>query len=149
KLRVRIRTDDAVCVKPRVMYAHLDQTAQPAFRHQLVDIALAYAGGHAGDQAIAAAVLDSLQALAEDVEPAAALVADDFHAFDADQRRHIPDLAQLARNFIRDELAVREDLKIAVRMGGENIEQLGMKERLTAQDPKVAVAVRLRVVEKA
>src|SRR4029453_3317089 len=122
QLGVRIWAHHAVRVEPGVMDAHFDQAPQPGLRRQLIDIALADAGGHARDEAIAAAILDSFETLVEDVEPAAALIADDLRPFHADERRHIPDLAKLARYLIGDELAIGKDLEIAVRMGGEDVE---------------------------
>src|SRR5216684_4441349 len=105
-----MRADHAISVEPGVVNAHFDQAPQPALGCQLLDIALAYTGGDAGDESVTPAVLDSFQRLIENVEPPAALVTDNRRAFHADQRRHIADLAQLARHLICDELAIGEDL---------------------------------------
>ena len=47
---------------------------------------------------------------------AAALVADDLRALDADERRGVAEAAQLRGDLVGDELAVGEDLEVAVRM---------------------------------
>ena len=60
------------------------------------------------------AVLQALHRLAETRRPAAALVADDLVPFDADQRRDVAELAQLSRDFVGDEVAVGEDLEVAI-----------------------------------
>ena len=70
KLWMRIRPDHPIRVEPGVMHSYLDQPSQPAFRGQLIDIALAYACGNARDEMITPAVLNSFQALAENVEAA-------------------------------------------------------------------------------
>ena len=80
---------------------------------------------------------------------AAPFVADDLGPFDADERGDVAEPRQLARDVVGDQLAVGEDLEIAVRMRGEDIEELRMQERLAAQDAEVAVAVRLGVADDA
>ena len=45
-----VRTDHAVGVEPDVVNAHVDQAAQPGLAHQVVDVGLAHARGHADDQ---------------------------------------------------------------------------------------------------
>ena len=67
-----------------------------------------------------------------DVEPAAALVGDDFRSLNADQRRAVAELAHLLGMFGGNELAVGEHLEIAVRMSSEDVEQLRVKEGLAA-----------------
>ncbi len=127
------------------MDAHRDQLPQPALRNQL-DIALADTGRSADNELVAAAILQPGQCPVVHVQLAAALVADNFVAFDADQRRNVAQPAQLARHRIGDQLAVREHLEIAVAMRGEDIEQLRMHERLAAQDTEIAIAVLLCVL---
>ena len=90
-----------------------------------------------------------VERLGQHLHPAAALVADDLRALDADERRDVAEPRQLARDLVGDELAVREDLEVAVGMRREQIEQLRMQERLAAEDAEVGVAVRLRVADDA
>ena len=78
---------------------------------------------------------------------AAAFVADDFGAFDAEERRDVAEARQLASDLVGDELSVREDLEVAVGMGREQVEQLRMEERLATQNAEVGVPVRLGVVD--
>ena len=148
QLRVRLRADHAVGVEPDVVDAHLDQPAQPGFGHEL-DVGLADARGDADEQPVAAAGLEARSVLVSTCSPAAALVADDLGAFDADERRDVAEPRELARDLVGDELPVGEDLEVAVGMRGEEIEQLRMQERLAAEDAEVGVAVRLGVADDA
>ena len=77
----------------------------------------------------------------EHVLLAAALIAGDFTAFDADQRRGVAQLAQAGRGLLRDELAVGEKLKVTVGVSGEQIEQLRVHERFAAEDAEERVPV--------
>ena len=61
----------------------------------------------------------------------------------------LPICRSSARDFVGDELAVGEDLEIAVRMRREQIEQLRVHERLAAEDAEERVPVRLRVGDRA
>ncbi len=72
--------------------------------------------------------------------PAAALVADDLVALDADERRHVAELPQASGLVVGDELAVGEDLEVAVGMRGEHVEQVRVHERLAADDAEEDVA---------
>ena len=94
------------------------------------------------------AILEAAQAFAKDVLATAALIADEFAAFEADQRRHVAEAPQAGRHFRRDELAVRENLKVAAWMGREHIKQLGMHERFATEDSKKTVPVGLGVVNQ-
>ena len=94
QLGIRLGTDRAIGVEPDIVNAHVDQTAQPALGHQIVDIGLADAGGDTGDQPVPAAGFESRQRLVQNVETSAPLVADDLGAFDADQRRDVAERPQ-------------------------------------------------------
>ena len=52
----------------------------------------------------------------------AALVANDFISFDADQRRDIATAAKLLGDFVRNEVAVGEDLEVAIAMLGKDFQ---------------------------
>ena len=95
QFRLRVRAHRAVDVEPGVHHAHLDQPVEPLLAEQ-VDVRLAEAGADAGEHLVLQAVLQALHRLAEHAVPAAALVADDLVPFDADQRRDVAELAQLA-----------------------------------------------------
>ena len=94
ELRIGVRADDAVGVEPDVVHAHRDQPAQPGFGHQ-IDVGLADAGGDADEQAVAPAGLEAFERLGQHLGPAAALVADDLRAFDAEERRDVAEPRQL------------------------------------------------------
>ena len=78
-----------------------------------------------------------------------ALIADNFTTFYANKRGGISQPAQFRGDFFRDELAIGENLKVAVEMRGEQLEQLGMHERLAAKNPKESVPVLLCVGDRA
>ena len=78
---------------------------------------------------------------------AAPFVADDFAAFDADERGDVAEFAQTLCDFLGDELAVGEDLEVAVRVRREQVEQLGVHEGLAAEDAEEGVPVGLGVVD--
>ena len=50
-------------------------------------------------------------------------------------------------DLVGDQLAVGEDLEVAVRVRGEDVQQLRVHERLAAEDAEVAVAVLLGVAD--
>src|SRR5437879_5645891 len=140
-------TDHAIGMKPSVVDSHLDQLAEPALRNQL-DIGLADTRGYADDELVTAAILQARQGLAVHVQASAPLVADNFVALNADQRRNVAQPPQFARNLIRYKLSVRENLEIAVGMRSEDFEQLRVQERLAAEDAEIGVSVLLRVSEQ-
>ena len=70
-------------------------------------------------------------------------------AFDADEGCDISDLTQVRGYFLRDELTIGEDLKIAIGMFSEYIEQFRVHERLTAENAEEAVPMLARVVNRA
>ena len=142
---IHLRADGAVGVIPHVMRADFDQLAQPFLGAEFVNVRLAHARGDAGEDALAQAVLQAAHGAREDFLFSPPLVAHDFAALDAHERRGVADLPQALRDFLGDELAVREDLKVAVRVRREEVEQLRVHERLAAEDAEERVPVRLRV----
>lgn len=131
------------------MHAARDQLAQPRLRAELGDIALADAGRHAGEQALAQSILEPAHRTIENLLLAAPIVARDFPSFDRNERCRVADLSQLSRDFLRDELAVGEDLEIRIRMFREEIEQLRVHEGLAAENPEKRVPMVLRVIDRA
>ena len=89
--------DGPVGVIPDVVHAAGDQFVQPRFGEQFVDVCLANAGGHAGQQPRLKAVIQAAQCAAEHVLVATAFVAGDLAALDADERRGVAKTPQLAR----------------------------------------------------
>jgi hypothetical protein len=75
------------------------------------------------------------------------LVADALGSFNADERRRVPEPSQLAGDLVGDELSVGEDLEVAIRMLAQDLQQLRVHERLSAEDPEKAVAAALRVTD--
>ena len=144
-----LRTDGTIGVIPRVVHAHRDELVEPRFAEQVVEIRLAQAGGDAGEQARVEAVAQTAQGAVEHVLVPAALVAHSAAAFDADERSRVAKLLQSTRGFLRDELAVGENLEVTIRMLREEVEQLRMHERLAAEDAEEAVPVLARVVHRA
>src|SRR6185312_14736489 len=59
------------------------------------------------------------------------------------------DCAQTFRDFLRDELAVGENLEVAVRVRREQVQQLRVHERLATKDAEESVAVLLGVSDRA
>ncbi len=147
EFRARVWTDGAIDVKPGVHHAHFDEPIEPLFGEQVVDVRLAEARANAGHYAVLQAVFDALHRLAPHAAAAAALVGNDFVAFDAHERRDVAHAAHPGRHFVGDELSVGKDLEVAVGMLFENVEQLGVHERLAAQDAEEGVAHRLGFVD--
>ncbi len=131
-------------MEPGVHHAHFDQAIDPFLREQIVEVAARQAGANARENLVIQAVLYALQGLAQDIAAAAALVADDFAAFHADQWRHVAQAAQAFRFFIGDELAVGENLEVAIGVRFEQLEELRVHERLAADDAEEDVAHCLR-----
>ena len=59
----------------------------------------------------------------------------------------LPSRASCSRDLVGDQLTVGEDLEVAVRVSGEQIEELGMQKRLAAENAEVGVAVSLGVAD--
>src|SRR2546421_1847508 len=96
---------------PDVMRAEVDQLLQPFFGEQLVDVRLADAGSNSGEETLLEAVAQATKSFVEDIFFAAALIADHFAAFDANQRRDVADATKLRGDFLGNELAVCEYLE--------------------------------------
>ena len=129
------------------MHTHPDQAAQPGLLHEVVDVRLADAGCHPGHQPVPRACLEAGDRPVEDAGAAATLVAHDGGPLDADERRDVPQAAQLGGLRVVDQVAVGEELEVAVRVCGEEVKQLRVHQRLAPEDAEVAVAVRLRVAD--
>ena len=76
------------------------------------------------------------------------LVTDDLVAFDTDQRRDVAQLPDPLGDFRRDEVAVGEDLEVAVGVFGQDVEQFGVHERFPAHDPEEGIAHFARLVDQ-
>src|SRR5207237_112550 len=68
------------------------------------------------------------------------LIADDLVALDADERRDVAEPAQMLGPVLADELAVGEDLKVAIRVRLEQLKELGVHEGLAADDAEEDIA---------
>src|SRR5205823_6484757 len=108
------------------------QAIDPRLREQVAEIGLAKARADAREDLVRQAVLDALHRPVPNIGPAAALVADDYVAFDADERRDVAELPHPLGALVGDELAVGEDLKIAIGVLGQHVEQMRMHEWLAA-----------------
>ena len=146
ELGADFRPDGAVGVIPGVVDAHVDEAAQPGLGEEVVDVRLAEAGGHAGEHAGVEAVLQAAEGAGEHVGLAAALVADDLGALDADERGDVSELAHGGGGFLGDHLAVGKDLEVGVRVHGEKVEELRVHEGLAAEDAEEGIAPPLGVV---
>ncbi len=102
----------------------------------------------ASNKAFIKLAFDSGERLREHVQPPTPFVADDLGTFDRDERRDVAHFAQPLCDRVRNQLAVREHLEIAVRMIGADVEQFRMQERFTAEDSEEAVAVLLGVADE-
>ncbi len=110
------------------------------FAQQVVKIGLAKARADAGHDFVVQAVLQAGHRRREHASLSASFVADDLRTFDADQGRHVSAFAQTFGNLVGNEVAVGEDLKVDIRMGFEDVEQLLVHERFAAQQAKERVA---------
>ena len=144
-----IAADGAVGVIPDVMHAHVDELLHPVLVEQFVDIRLAGAGGNAGDEAVFQAVFQAPERVVQDVEAAAALIGNNRLSLDADQRGAVAEFPHFGGNLVGDELAIGEDLEVAIGMTPEDLQQFRVHERFAAEDAEEAVAVLLGVVDDA
>ena len=149
QLFIHVGTDDAVGMVPGVVHTALNQGAEPIFRQAGVDIGLAETGRNAGQHSIAQAGIQSAQRPGVNVLVAPALVTDDRIAFDADERCDIAQLPHFSGHFIGDKLAIGENLKVAIGMLSEEIEQLRMHEWLASEHAKKGIAARLGLIDEA
>ena len=149
EIEVRFRSDRAIAVIPNVVNAAIDEFLQPLPREKLVDVRLANARGHTGQKPGPQTMFQPAHRFVEHVLFSTALITDNFTTFDANERGGISQPAEFRGDFFRDELAIGENLKVAVGMRREQLEQLGMHERLAAQNAKESVPVLLRIGDRA
>ena len=128
-------------MEPNIMDAALDQFIQPALAQEIVDIGLANAGGDAGEHFVLERIVQSTKCFVQHVFFSAPLVTDHLPSFNADERRHIAKSPQPRRNLVGDKLAIGKNLKVAIRMGFQNIQQLRMHEGLATEDPKKHIPI--------
>ena len=129
----------SVGVVPHVEDAELDESVDPGFVDQVVEIGFADAGTDSGDDVVVDAVVNAGHRFVEHFLPTAALVADDFATFDADERRNITTLAELSSDLGGNEVAVGENLKIAIGMAAEDFQDVGMHEGFAADDTEEVI----------
>ena len=134
---------------PGVVDAPVDEAVEPFFGEEVVDIGLAEAGGDAGEEFLVEAVAEAAEGAVEDVFAAAAEVAGLVGAFDADEGGAIAELAEFLGGLFGDHLAVGEDLKVAVGVLGEEVEEAGVEEGFAAEDTEEAITVLAGVVDEA
>ncbi len=77
------------------------------------------------------------------------MIADDFVSLDADQGSDVAHFEHLLGEFRRNEMTVREDLKVAVAMFSQDIQQSRVHERFSADDSKERVPHLLGLVDHA
>ncbi len=148
ELGIHVGANGAIGVIPDVVDPLFDQLTEPGFGQQFLDIRLAYAGGHTGEQTRTQRGFQAPQRTFEDVYIAAAFVADDLVPLDGDEWCGIADFRQTRGDFVGDALAVGEDLKIAVGVVGENVEQTGVEEGLSAENAEESVPLGFGVVDE-
>ena len=135
-------------MEPGVEDAHLDEPVEPGFGEQ-VHVRLAEAGAHAGEHVGVQAVLQALHRAAEHLRLATALIADDLVSLHADQRRDVAQPVDALGDLRRNEMSVREDLEVAVRVLGQDVEQLRVHERFAPHDAEEGVAHLARLADQA
>src|SRR5262249_22797407 len=94
-------------------------------------------------------MFQSAYGFVEHILPATPFVAGDLTALDADERSGITQFAQAVRDCLRNELAVGEELEVAVGMRCKQVEQLRVHERLASQNAEERVAMALGVGDRA
>ena len=147
QFRRRLRADGAIAVKPGVVHAHVDQSPEPLLGEHRVDVGAAEARGHARDQPRLEAEFEATERPVEHLTAATADVACRRITLDAHQRRGVTESLEPAGDLGRDQLAVGEDLEVAVGVGGQQVEQPRVEERLAPEQPEEDVAVRLRIAD--
>jgi hypothetical protein len=126
-------------VEPAVHDPHLYQSIHPSILQQVIDIGFADTGAYTGHHLVVQTILKAFHRLAENIIATTALIADDLGSFDTDQRGHVPQLPQSFCDFVGDEVAVGENLKIGVRVSRQNVEKFFVHEGLATQDTEEGV----------
>ena len=127
------------------MDAEADEVVEPGIVEELVDVRLAEARRHAGEEPGFEADLEATERAVEHLPIASADVAGGGVPLDAQKRRGIADPGEPAGDVGGDQLAVGEDLEVAVAMPLEEIEEPRMEERLATEKAEERVPVRFRV----
>ena len=134
-------------MKPGVVHAHVDQPPEPLLGEHRVDVGAAEACGHAGDQFRLEADFEASERAVEHLTAATADVARRRVTLDAHQRRGVAESLEAAGDLGRDQLAVGEDLEVAVGVGGQQVEQPRVEEWLASEQPEEDVAVGLGIAD--
>ena len=148
QLRRRLRADRAVAMKPGIVHAHVDQPPEPLLGEHRVDIGAAEARCHARDQSSLEAEFEAAERPVENLTVPATNIARRRVTLDAHQRRGVAESLEAAGHLGRDQLAVGEDLEVAVGVGGQQVEQPRVEEWLAPKQSEEHVAVRLRVTDE-
>ncbi len=149
ELFVWIGANGAIGVIPEVHHTHIDEPVHPFFAEQIFKVRLAQARRDAGQEFVIDAVLQALHRFAEDIFFTAPFVADDFGAFNADERGDVAHAPHLFGQFIGDQLAVGKNLEVAMGMLLQNIEQSLIHEGFAAEDAEETVAGFIGFAEQA
>ena len=141
--------DRAVGMIPSVVHPEIDQLPQPALREEQVDVALADARGDTGHDLFIQAVPETAHGPFVNVLVAPSLIRNRRIPLDADQGGGITNLTEHLRFLRGDELPIGEDLKKAVRMLRQEVEDVRVQKGFTPQDTKEAVSVLPSIIDDA
>lgn len=130
QVRIGVGSHRPVDVKPGIEHSHLDESIDPFLPQEVVDVGASQAGADTREDSRIQGILKTLQRLAQHPGPTAPLIADDLGPLHGNQRGDVPELPHSFRPFGGNEVAVGEDLEIAIRVLGEHVEQLRVQERL-------------------
>ncbi len=94
-----------------------------------MEVAAADASAHAGEQTGFQSVAQTLQSLAQDTGPSSADVGDALGPLHRNQRGDVAQLIHAAGALRRQEVAIGENLEVAIGVLREHVEEVGMHER--------------------
>ncbi len=125
QIRVRVRAHRPIDVEPGVHHAHFDEPVDPLIGQQVVDVGSAQAGADAREELVVQAVLRCL-ASSSPSTPARPRRSSLTISVPSTLMSGVtlPSLPQSLGLFVGDEVAVGEDLEVAVRVRFEHVEQL-------------------------
>ena len=148
QLRLGVGAHGAIHMKPCVENSHFHKPIDPGFGQQMIDVGLGKAGANSRHHIVLQAVLDAGQSLTVNSGPTTSLVTDDFIAFHADEWCDVAQFEQSSSFLVGDELTVRKDLEVAVRMAFQNLKEFRVHERFAAHDSEERIAVLLRFIDQ-
>jgi hypothetical protein len=124
-------------VEPAIHHSHVNEAVDPFLIEHFCEIIGAEAGADTGEEPVIEAIPDAFHSFGEDPGFAPADIAGDFRSFDRYKWGDIAHAAHLSGLLVGDELAISENLEVAIGMPLKQVKQVGVQEGLAAKQAEL------------